>query len=105
MDDSFRQFEYFIDSKEENKIFVKFKNKLDSSEIEEFVIIYFTLIDKNFFQVMRYDFSLREKFRVHHFFDGRKVYFDEKPSFETLFNLCEDLEKCWQKYLIKFNNR
>ena len=105
MNDNFRQFEYFLDSKEENKIFVKFKNKLDSSEIEEFVIIYFTLIDESYIQVLRYDFSLREKFHVHHFFDGRKIYFDEKPSFETLFNLCEGLEKDWHKYLLKFNNK
>lgn len=106
MDDDFlREVYYFVDSAKMNKIFVKFKHIQNSSELEEFVIIYLTKIDEVFVEVVKYDFSKREKFHVHYYSDQRKVYFDEIPTNETMARLNQHLLENWHKYLLKFLER
>ncbi|MDD4082610.1 MAG: hypothetical protein PHD05_04445 [Sphaerochaetaceae bacterium] len=101
----FTEFEFFLDSHEENKIFMRFSTKEDSSEVTDFVLIYFTLIDNVFLEVVKYDFSLREKLHVHYYFSKRKVYLDEDVNFESMAKFSEHLMYNWQNYLLKFINK
>jgi hypothetical protein len=104
-DDSLKEFELFLDSKKENVLFVKFKYKPNSAELEEFVLIYFTMIENKLIEVIKYDFSQREKLHVH-LTDGKtKQFLDEEPNIETLINLKNYLALNWAKFLLKFRER
>jgi len=104
MDNSFRQFKYFIDYKNENQIFIRFEYNSDFS-MKAFVIVYLTKINEVFKEVVKYDYSQREQLHVHYFFKKhpRKEYLNLPPTIDTLFELKNRLELKWQKYLIKFN--
>jgi len=97
-----REFFFFLDSAKSNKLFVKFVHKSNSSELEELVIIYLTKIEDTFLEVVKYDFSKKEKFHVHYFAEDRKVYLDEVPNNETLDRVFQHLCDNWQKYYLRF---
>ena len=104
MDDNFRQFDYFLDSKKENQLFIKFEYSPDFF-VHAFVIIYLTKVNGVFEEVVKYDYSQRETLNVHYFFKkhARKEYLDLPSTIDTLFDLKNKLIENWQKYLIKFN--
>jgi hypothetical protein len=104
MDESFREFNYFLDSKKENQLFIKFEYSADFL-VNAFVIIYLTKVNGVFEEVVKYDYSKRETLHVHYFFKkhSRKEYLGLPPTIDTLFELKIKLTENWQKYLIKFN--
>jgi hypothetical protein len=105
-EDLFREFEINLDKNGENKVFVKFK-LLENGGLEEFVVIYFTLVDGVFLEVLKYDFSKNEKLHLHCAYDKKrtKVFLDEEPSLDTLVILKDVILVSWKKHLLKFKER
>lgn len=104
MDDNFREFFSFLDLKKENEIYIKFEYSSEFA-VTAFVIIYLTKVNGTFEEVVKYDYSQRERLHVHYFFKkhSRKEYLNLSPTVDTLFDLKIKLTENWQKYLIKFN--
>jgi|GEM_PF-4075472 len=104
-EDSFRQFETFLDFEKKNKLFVKFKYMGNSPELEEFVLIYLTQKEDFFVEVIKYDFSQKEKLHMHHYKEPKKIYLNEVPNIETLARLYEFLSANWRILLVKYEER
>ena len=106
-EDVLRQFDLFLDLKQENKLFVKFSYLDDFSGLKEFVISYQTLIGESFVEVIRYDSSLKENLHVHELFHlkSKKVFLGGAPDMDLLIRLKDQLEKNWRKYLLKYKER
>jgi len=96
-----------LDGQKENMLLVRFVFSDDGFEIIEFVLIYLTKINEKFVEVVKYDFSQREKVHVHFFYpkNPRKVFLDLSPNIDTIFSLKEELELNWHKHLLRFNDK
>ena len=97
---------FFLDKERENKLFFSYLYSEDFSFIEEFVILFLTKTDEGFKEVVKYDFSKREKPQVHYFYKKhpRKVYLDVPVTLETIFELKDGLVVNWHKHLLKFRD-
>ena len=104
MNENFREFFIFLDLEMQNEIYIKFEYSEDFI-VNAFVIIYLTKVNEVFEEVVKYDYSERETIHVHYYYKkhSRKEYLDFPPTIDTLFELKNNLEANWQKFLIKFN--
>ena len=107
VEDTLRQFDLFLDPKQENKLFIKFVYLDDFLGLKEFVISYQTLIDEKFVEIVRYDSSLKENLHIHESFPlkTKKLFLGGEPDMELLVKTKDYLVKNWHKYLIKFKER
>lgn len=94
----------YLDKKKENKLFVRFVFTPNFKEVEEFAVIYLTIIDEKNQEVVRYDCSKKEAVNIHQFFHKppKKRYLNRKKSFETLEEFIEDIKKNWEIYKSRF---
>ena len=99
-----QSFSEYLDEEKNDKIFVRYVFKRDYSEIEEFAVIYLTIVDGKTQEVVRYDCAEDEAVHVHHFFytPSKKRYLNKSKSFETLEYFIEMVKKHWLDYRSKF---
>ncbi|MFA6269215.1 MAG: hypothetical protein WC652_05335 [archaeon] len=99
-------FELYLDLVEENKLLFTYTFLDDYVGLEEFVIIYLTKVDDKFVEVVKYDFSEKEKLHVHYFYpkNPRKVFLDLEVNVGLLMQLEVELTQNWRKHLLKFKN-
>lgn len=99
--------EYILDQENniELKVYLKFYPK--SSEIEEFVIILFLVSDDEKKEVIKYDFSKKEKLNVHKYYlkEIKKEYLDFKVDVKFVLMLKKDLRKNYKKYIILYKQK
>ncbi len=105
MNENFREFFIFLDGGMENEVYIKFEYSAEFI-VNAFVIIYLTKVNEVFEEVIKYDYSQKETLHVHYYSKkhSRKEYLDFPPTIDTVFELKNNLEANWQKYLIKFND-
>ncbi|MEK6958586.1 MAG: hypothetical protein AABW59_00925 [archaeon] len=100
-----RQFNLFLDTEQDNKIFIKYSYSEDLCRVKEFVLIYFTRRYDEFVEVVKYDCSEKERLHVHYFWGNskHKEYLDREISIDTMLFIMDKLVENWRKYLLKFN--
>lgn len=94
----------YLDDSLENKLIVRFVFNEDFSGIAEFAVVYVSLVNGNFREIIRYDCSDDEAVNVHRFFAGPsdKRYLDSEKCFETLERFIDDIKVNWRLYRAKF---
>jgi hypothetical protein len=76
-------------------------------EILEFVLILFLIKNKTKIEVLKYDYSRREKFHVHKNYlkIPRKEYFDFEISLREILKIKKDIQTNWGKYIKLYNQK
>ena len=99
--------EVALDVEKNNKLLINFVYSENYCDIVEFVIIYLTKIEERFVEVVKYDFSRKEKLHVHYFYPkhSRKVFLDAEPNIDFIMGVKDDFVSNWHKHLIRFNNK
>lgn len=94
----------YLDKEKENKLFIRFVFTPDFKQVEEFAVIYLTLLDEKEEEIIRYDCSRREAVHVHKFFQKplKKTHLSRDKNFDTLQEFIKDIRENWMIYRAKF---
>jgi hypothetical protein len=94
----------FLDTDGANKLFIRLVFAPNFKDIEEFALIYVTIIGGVCFEVIRYDCNNREAVHVHNFSkkppEKRRV--EKEASVEAMREIAEEIRKNWRLHLSKF---
>src|SRR3989344_940535 len=94
----------FLDSKRENILFVRFVFSQDFKSVEEFAVIYVSIMDDKTRQILRYDCSVFEGVHVHQFYKKplAKKYLKMEKSFDAIEELVRTVREKWAVFLSEF---
>lgn len=97
----------FLDAEGQNKLISRYVLAEDFGKIEEFALVYVTIIDGEAHEVIRYDCSSDETVHVHRFFrrPPEKTYLEKGKTLETMEELTKHIRANWRLYLARFLER
>jgi len=97
----------FLDKNKKFKIYSRYILNDKFTNITEFAIILIYVKEKEIFEILRYDGSLKEWVNVHKFYLGtnEKVYLIKPVSWETLEHFIQDIQKNWRIYFSKYKEK
>ena len=94
----------FLDKEKKNLLLVRYVFDQSFREVEEFAVIYLTILEEKPVEVVRYDCSSKETAHIHTFYSKppEKKYLKKEKSFETLEEFISSIKKNWRQYRVKF---
>lgn len=94
---------YFLDSKKEYKLFLRFIYSEDFLSVDEFSISLVFLEFEKYYEIVRYDCSRGEALHAHYFHNSppKKVYLADDVSIETMRKYALDIEENFGDYAKK----
>lgn len=99
--------EYILDKKNNVELKVYLKISQPKKEVIEFVLILFLVSDSKKQEVIKYDFSKKEKLNVHKYYlkEIKKEYLDFDVDSELVFKLKNDIINNYKKYIILYKQK
>ncbi|MDD3083499.1 MAG: hypothetical protein PHP82_00565 [Candidatus ainarchaeum sp.] len=79
----------------------------ENREIIDFVLILFLIRDKTKIEILKYDYSRKEKFHIHKNYlkIPKKEYFDCEISLEEILKIKKEIQNNLGKYIMLYNQK
>ncbi len=79
----------------------------DHKGVESFSVSQRSAVWGKIQEIIRFDCSAREGVNVHKFFKkpAEKLYLDKEKTYDTIFELMDDIEKKWQIYKSRYEEK
>ena len=76
----------------------------DYSKIESFALILLTFVNDKKYELIKYDFSNKERFNIHYNYltKPRKVFVEKEVTIDDVLRMKQSIMENWRKYVLLF---